>query len=107
VNIIINARHMHATDAIREYAESKVEKFPKFYDNLQSAEVIFDIEAGQPTVEMVVTASRKSTFVAHHRDEDMYACVDQCVDKITQQLRRHKDKLSDHQATSTRELSEE
>ncbi len=99
MNVTIKARHMDVTDAIRDYAGSKAEKLPKYYDNLQSIEVILDMEAGQPSVEIVAQASRKSTFVAHHRDTDLYACIDQCVDKISQQLRRHKDKVRDRQST--------
>ena len=97
MNISVHARHMDATEALREYAEEKVARFPKFYDNIQSIEVIMDIEAGQPTAEIIVQASQKHTFVAHHREQDMYACLDQCIDKIVQQLRRHKDKVRDRQ----------
>ena len=100
MNIVVEARHMEVTDAMRQYVQSKVAKLPRFYDNIQSIEAILDIEAEQPVVEMVVTARRKSTFVARHRDQDMYACVDQCLDKITQQIRRHKDRVRDHKAPS-------
>jgi len=93
VNIVVKARHMDVTDALRQYAESKVSKLPRFYDNIQSVEVTLDMEANRPTVEMVVTARRRNTFVATHRHEDMYACVDQCFDKISEQIRRHKDKV--------------
>lgn len=105
MNVTINARHMEVTDAIRNYAEEKTQKFPKFFDNIQSVEVILDTEAGQSTVEMVVTATPRSTFVAHHRDEDMYASIDQCVDKISEQLRRHKDKLRDRKGAGARQPS--
>jgi len=98
VNIVVEARHMEVTDAMRQYVESKVAKLPKFYDSIQSIEAILDIEAEQPVVEVVVTARRKSTFVARHRAPDMYACVDQCLDKITQQIRRHKDRVRDRKA---------
>ena len=47
--------------------------------------------------EIVVQAKRKQTFVATHHDDDMYACVDQCLHKITEQLRRHKDRVRDRQ----------
>lgn len=96
MNITVEARHMEITDAIREYAQKKAEKFSTYFDGVQTAEIILDIEAGKPTVEIVVQASRKSTFVAHHRDENMYAAVDQCASKLSEQLRRHKDKLRDH-----------
>ena len=93
MNIRVEARHMEVTDAIRDYAESKAAKLSRYYDNVLSAEVILDVEAGKSVVEIVVTAKRKSTFVATHRGDDMYACIDQCVDKVVAQLRRHKDKV--------------
>ena len=99
MNITVNARHMEATEAMREYAESKVAKLPKYFDNIQSIEVIFDTQAGEACCEIVVHASRKLTFVAHSRDADLYASIDQCVDKIAQQLRRHKGKVRNHHVT--------
>ncbi|MBN1942081.1 MAG: ribosome-associated translation inhibitor RaiA [Phycisphaerae bacterium] len=105
MNITIEARHMDVTDAIRQYAESKVEKLPKYYDNIQSIEVILDMDGGQPSVEIIVQASRKNTFVAHYRDADLYAGIDGCVDKVSQQLRRHKDKVRDRQGPPHSEMS--
>ena len=93
MNIVVKARHMDVTDALRQYAESKVSKLPKFFNHIQSIEVTLDMEANQPTVEIVATASHRNTFVATHREEDMYACVDQCFDKISEQIRRHKDRV--------------
>lgn len=97
MNIMIQSRHIEATDSIRQYVESKVTKLPRFYDNVQSIDVTLDLEAERPVVEIVVTARKKNTFVAKHRDEDMYACIDQCLHKITEQLRRHKDRVRDRQ----------
>lgn len=97
MNIVVKARHMDATDALRRYAESKVAKLPRFYDSIQSVQVILDVEADQPTVEILATARRRNTFVATHRDEDMRACIDQCLDKIIEQIRRHKDKVRHRQ----------
>ncbi|MHC4981888.1 MAG: ribosome hibernation-promoting factor, HPF/YfiA family [Planctomycetota bacterium] len=93
MNITVEARHMEVTDAIRQYAKSKASRLPRYYDNVQSAEVILDAEADEFVVEIVVTAKRKSTFVATHRGSDMYASIDQCMDKVVEQLRRHKDKV--------------
>jgi len=89
---------MDASNALRDYAEGKVQKLPRYFDGVQSVEVIMEMEAGKSKAEVIVQASRKTTFVAHHREEDMYACIDQCMDKITEQIRRHKDKLRDHKS---------
>ena len=96
MNVTVEARHMDITKALREHAEEKVAKLPRFYDGVQSVEVILDYEAGQPKVEIIVQATRKATFVAHERTEDMYVAIDDCIDKLTVQLRRHKDKIKDH-----------
>lgn len=97
MNIVVNSRHMDATDAIRQYVEEKVGKLPRYYDNIQSVEVILDHEKEKSLVEIIVHAKRKRTFVATARDDNLYACVDQCVDKITQQISRFKDKVRDRQ----------
>jgi len=98
MNIVVNARHMEVTDAIREFVEGKVSKLPKFYNNVQTIDVHLDKEAEKSVAEIVVTAKKKSTFVATHRDDDLYSCIDQCLHKISQQLRRHKDRVRDRQA---------
>lgn len=99
MNITVKTRHMEVSEAMRDYVESKVAKLPRYYDNIQSIEAVLDMEADQAVVEIVVAASRKATFVATHREEDMYASVDQCLRKITEQLRRHKDKVRDRQTS--------
>lgn len=97
MNITVNARHMEVTDSVRQYVETKVSKLPRFYDNIQSIEVKLDTEADKSFVEIVAYAKKKHTFVATHRDENMYASLDMCLDKITEQLRRFKDKVRDRQ----------
>ena len=108
MNIVVIARHMDVTDAIREYAETKVAKLARFYDNVQTVEVILDVEADKPSVEIIVSAKRKNTFVGSHRGDDMYACVDQCLHKLGEQLRRHKDRVRHRRPThsETIELGE-
>jgi len=106
VNIVVKARHMEATDAIKEYVQKKVAKLPRFYGNVHNIEVTLDVEADKPSVEIVVSAKRKNVFVATQRGDDMYACVDQCLHKIGEQLRRHKDKVRNHQGPSHSETLE-
>jgi putative sigma-54 modulation protein len=107
VDITVIGRHVEVTDAMRQYVESKAAKLPRFYDNVLSAEVILGMEAEKAVVEIVVTANRKNTFVATHRDDVMYAAIDECLRKISEQLRRHKDKVRDRQSQSMGQASEQ
>ncbi len=103
MNIVVKARHMDVTDAMRQYVENKASRLTRYYNGLKSVEVTLDVEADKPLAEIVVMATRKSTFVATHRDDDMYGCIDQCLHKISEQLRRHKDKIRDRQVPSHKE----
>lgn len=107
MKIAVKARHMTLTDAMRQYVDSKIAKLPRYYDSVLSIEVMLDVEADQPVVEIRAAARQKHTFVARHRDEDLYACVDQCVDKITAQLRRHKDRVRGHRPVPAEQTATE
>lgn len=112
MNVTVVARHMDVTEAMRSYAEEKAAKLPRFFNGLQSLTVTFDLDAGSDVVEVVGTGTHKAVFVARHRGNDMYACVDQCMHKLEEQLRRHKDRVRDrhgpsHDQTMVRERAPE
>ncbi len=100
MNITVNARHMEVTDSIRDYAHDKTQNLDRYFDRIQTVEVIMDIEGGSPVAEIVVSVARSNRFVARHRGEDMYGCIDKAVHKIEEQLRRHKDKVRDRKGLS-------
>ena len=97
MSVVVEARHMSLPDDLREYVEGKAEKLSRFLADIQTTEVILDVEGEKPVVEIVVTAKRKATFVATSRDHDMHIAIDQCLHKISEQLRRHKDKIRNRQ----------
>ncbi len=103
MNFTVNARHMEATDSIHEYLDKKVSKLPRYYNNIKEIEVVLDVEGDLSVAEIIAHAKRKRTFVASAKHENIYAAIDGCLDKITQQLRRFKDKVRDHQGPSHEE----
>lgn len=98
MNVSVVVRHMEVTDAMRSYAQEKASRLPRLFNGLQSAVITLDLDAGDHLVEIVASASHKAVFIARQRGSDMYACVDQCIHKLKQQLRRHKDRVRDRQA---------
>jgi putative sigma-54 modulation protein len=101
VDITISGRHLEITPAIRQYAEEKASRLPKFYDLVQSIEVILDgAEAKQKRAEIVVHAEHKNRFVASHDSEDLYGCIDQALHKIQLQLTAHKERFRNRKHTT-------
>jgi putative sigma-54 modulation protein len=100
LNIIVNARHMSITDAIRDYAREKALKLERYFDRIMDAEVVMDLDGGIPLVEVIVNATHNTRFIGKHRGEDMYGCIDHAMHKVTEQVRRHKDRVRDRKGPS-------
>ncbi len=60
MNTLVKVRHMEATGAIREYTEAKVEKLYKYYDNIQSIEVIVDMEVAGIRVDRCIQRAQNN-----------------------------------------------
>ena len=96
MNLVVAGRHVDVTEAMKNYARQKVEKLSKYFNRLSSVKVTMDIEAGKHSVEIVATAVKGATLVAHHKDDDMYAAIDLATAKLERQLKRLKEKLQKH-----------
>lgn len=89
-------RHMEQSEALKSYAEEKLERVAKYIDEPVSAQVFFAVEKKiRHIVEIVITAKGISTK-ASEATGDMYAAVDAVIDKIERQLKRYKEKIKAH-----------
>ncbi len=96
VDISVTGRHVDVSNRLRNYAEEKASKLPRFFDRVQTIDVIIDKERDQMSVEMIVHAAGTQNFVAKEVGPDANACVDLLVDKMERQLTKHKEKLKNH-----------
>jgi putative sigma-54 modulation protein len=95
MRIHITARHLHLTDALRDYVTKKVSKCQKYFDHLIWAQVILSVEKVTHKCEIVVHASLH-TFRALAQSQDLYAAVDLASDKIDGQIKKHKERTRGH-----------
>ena len=93
MEITITGRHMDITPAIREYASEKVSKLPRYYDRVQSIEVIAQKTDRHQEIEIIVHVDRSDPFVCKTTGSDLYACIDEAVEKLERRLTDHKDRL--------------
>lgn len=103
MKIQISGRHVGVTNAMKEYARTKVEKLLRFYERVTGATVTMDIQNNDHVVEMIFEASRGARLVGHANASDMYAACDLAEQKVAQQLRKHKERLTDHHRGERRE----
>jgi len=84
---------MEVTQAIQTYASDKVTKLSRYYDRIPSIEVIIDKGGQIHELEIIVHVERADPYVVRISGTDLYACIDDAVDKLERKLTDHKEKL--------------
>ena len=100
----ISIRHGHVSDAVQAVIREKLDKLTRLYDRISAIEVTIDLEHRDlPTVDLKVSA-KKHDFVAVAQAENLLAAADDAIDKMEQQIRKHKEKVQDrHRGPGHRE----
>lgn len=105
MQINISCRHGHLSEETQQLMREKVERIRKFYDRLTSIVVTADMEHREkPKVELIVTAEHHSEFVATDIAETVLTALDSTIHKVEMQLKKHKEKLTEHRVTSPKHI---
>ncbi len=89
----ITGKHIEITEAMKEHAEEKTSKLPRYYDSINQVEVIIDgSEKPRTSVEIIARAEHSKVFVGTENGHDAYQCIDKAVHKLESQLRKAKGK---------------
>jgi putative sigma-54 modulation protein len=93
VPIKVTGRHVSVTEAIKDYAVSRIEHLHLDYPRIIEAHVILDVEKHRHFAEIILHCTNHITIEASHETDDMYASIDGVVAKIAQQMRKYKTKI--------------
>ncbi len=100
MNLHITGHHLEITPAIREYATGKFDKIKRHFDKVMEVKIILSVDKLQQRAEATVHMSGKDLF-AECANENLYAAIDELVDIMDRQVRKHKDKLSSRRHDET------
>ncbi|AAP99443.1 MULTISPECIES: ribosome hibernation-promoting factor, HPF/YfiA family [Prochlorococcus] len=100
MKVLIHGRNLELTPALREYTKSKLEKaIHHFGDMVKEADVHLSVAKNprvpQQTAEVTVFANG-TVIRAQERSQNLYASIDLVSNKLCRQLRRYKERHSDH-----------
>ena len=95
MDIAVTFRRTEPMESLKTYAEEKIGKLKKYLDTPAEAHVVLTVEKfrHQAGVTLDVNGTR---LKAVEETGDMYSAIDQVVDKIEAQLKRHLSKIRDH-----------
>ena len=100
MKLLIHGRNLEITPALRTYTQTKLERaVHHFGDVVREADVHLSVARNprvpQQTAEVTVFANG-TVIRAQERSENLYASIDLAAGKLCRQLRRWKDRHSDH-----------
>ena len=91
----LTGHHVDISDALRSYVESKLERLERHFDHVTNVHVILSVEKLRQKAEATLHLSGADAF-AECVEEDMYAAIDGLVDKLDRQVKKHKEKHTNH-----------
>ena len=99
MNLQISGHHLEVTPAIREYVTTKLERVTRHFDHVIDINVILSVEKHMQKAEVTVHVRGKDIYV-EAENEDLYAAIDNLIDKLDRQVLKYKQKAQDHHRDS-------
>ncbi|MCB1213403.1 MAG: ribosome-associated translation inhibitor RaiA, partial [Chlamydiia bacterium] len=95
-SITVSGLHVQVTEAMKQYAIERVSKIEKFTNDIIDIHVTMDIVK----LNHIVEISMKLKYLqinSKSQTTDMYASINEAVNKLEKQIRRYKGRLQEHQ----------
>jgi putative sigma-54 modulation protein len=90
--ITVAFRHMEPTESLKTYAEEKVSKINKILDSPSEAHIVLEVEKFRHIADVTFSVNG-ARIKAVEETGDMYSAIDQVMDKIDKQVKRHRSKI--------------
>ena len=101
MNIKITGKELKATDAIKNYIDTKAERIEKYFDTEDiNLFVTIKKEGGDQVAEMQISVNGES-FRAVTASNDLYASIDKDIDILEGQIRKMKTKKDKQNMTES------
>ncbi len=95
MQINLTGHHVELTSPLRNYINSKMERLERHFDHVTNVHVILSVEKLRHKAEATVHVTGGNLF-ADATEADMYAAIDALTDKLDRQVKKHKEKITDH-----------
>jgi putative sigma-54 modulation protein len=95
MNLQLTGHQLNITPAIRTYVTSKLERITRHFDHVIDVNVIMSVNKLEQRIEANVHVPGGAIF-CESCEPDMYAAIDNLVDKLDRQIIKHKEKSTGH-----------
>lgn len=109
MNLTISGHHLEVTPAMRSYVEGKLDRVMRRFDQVTDVRVLLSVDNlkekdRRQRAECTIRVKGGELF-AESGHEDLYAAIDELMDKLDRQIVRHKDRLQSHDRVAGKHLA--
>lgn len=90
--VTVKGKNVEVSDALKTYAEKKIQKLEKYFKEIKEAQVTQSIQRNWHIVEVQLEGDGV-LLRGEERSNDMYTSIDQVVEKLERRVQRFKGKL--------------
>ncbi|MFO7942282.1 MAG: ribosome-associated translation inhibitor RaiA [Bacillota bacterium] len=94
MEIEVHGNNIEVTDALRNYIDKKLVKLERYFDFPLRPQVALVVQKENQRVEITIPINNGRILRAEVDSENMYSSIDQAVDKIDRQVRKHKTRIN-------------
>ena len=100
LHVIVQGKHMQVTPALRAYAEEKLGRIVRYFDQVHDAQVVLSVERrrgdlGKAQVVEVTVHGDGVVLRGEEASADMYASIDLVAEKLKKQIEKYRSKFID------------
>lgn len=95
MQINLSGHHFEISAPLRDYVQAKLGRLERHFEHVTNANVVLTVEKLEQKAEATLHISGAQLF-ADAVHADMYAAIDALAAKLDRQIKRHKEKLTDH-----------
>ena len=97
MQLSFTGHHIEITQSLRNYVDTKLAKLERHFDHMTDIHCVLTVEKLEHKAEATIHVGG-GTIHAQQTEQNMYAAIDILVDKLDRQVKKHKEKLTDHHA---------
>lgn len=96
MQLTISGHQIDLTDSMKHYIGEKMQRIERHFDHVNSIDVVLHVDKKIHHKAEATINAKGVVLHAHADSNNMYATIDSLTDKLDSQVRKHKEKTTDH-----------
>ena len=93
MNVTVSSRHCEIPAPLRDATEQRVRRLGRYHPRLADAEVTYQRERVEHTVEIRMSVAGATPLITHGTGATFEAALDRGIDRASRQLRRARERV--------------